>query len=164
MPRQWADVVFNAVDGWTDCGAYTARFPCHEPSGLAPECMLTAWLVDHGIPRSAFGAGTELRELGIVRNYWKRQPSLVYCNLHRLSECAGLAKSASRDASRGGGAIRTPFGKQEGLRLRHARNEGVARWSVGRAFGRTGDRCKRSQAAPGVACLSREWPTPGPQH
>ena len=112
MPRQWADVVFNAVDGWTDCGAYTARFPCHEPSGLAPECMLTAWLVDHGIPRSAFGAGTELRELGIVRNYWKRQPSLVYCNLHRLSECVGLAKSAIRDASRGGGRSAPPSGNR----------------------------------------------------
>eukprot|EP00964_Phaeocystis_antarctica_P080152 scaffold50038_cov81-Phaeocystis_antarctica.AAC.1 len=66
---------------WADCGAYKSRFPCHESSGLAPECMLNAWLVDHGIPRSAFGEGTEHRELGIVRDYEKRQPGTDICNL-----------------------------------------------------------------------------------
>ncbi len=87
VPQQWVDVVFNAVNGWTDCDAYSSRFPCHEPSGLAPECMLTAWLVDNGIPRSAFGEGTELRELGIVRNYAKYQPGIVYCNLRHPETC-----------------------------------------------------------------------------
>jgi hypothetical protein len=87
VPRRWADVVFNAVDGWTDCAAYRSRFPCHEPSGVAPECMLTAWLVDNGIPRSAFGEHTELRELGIVGQYVKRQPRMVYCNLRHPETC-----------------------------------------------------------------------------
>ena len=105
VPRQWADVVFNAVDGWADCGAYKSRFPCHESSGLAPECMLTAWLVDHGIPRSAFGEGAELRELGIVRDYEKRQPKeTTICHLgpgyrYGFSECAARAKHASRDVA-----------------------------------------------------------------
>ena len=122
VPRQWADVVFNAVDGWTDCSAYKSRFPCHEPSGLAPECMLTAWLVDHGIPRSAFGEGTELKsELSIVRDYRRRQPGMFYCkNLRRLSECAGRMKNASRIGSEkvgGKGAISTGVGKQRRWRL-----------------------------------------------
>ena len=129
VPRRWADVVFNAVDGWADCGAYKSRFPCHDPSGLAPECMLTAWLVDHGIPRSAFGDGTELRELGIVRNYGKRttQETLL-CNglckregadcsmkARRLCERAARAESASRYGSkkgRGTRAISTGVRKQ----------------------------------------------------
>ena len=121
MPRQWADVVFNAVDGWADCGAYKTRFPCHEPSGLAPECMLTAWLVDHGIPRFAFGEGTQLRELGIVRDYKKRQPGTLLCHLapRRLSECAARAKNASRSKKgRGKEAIfSTGVGKQRLKRL-----------------------------------------------
>ena len=104
VPRQWADVVFNAVDGWMDCGAYKSRFPCHDPSGLAPECMLTAWLVDHGIPRSAFGEGTELRELGIVRDYRRKQPETFYCNLHRLSECKDSPKMRAAMVQRSEGA------------------------------------------------------------
>lgn len=87
VPRRWTNIVFNAVDGWTDCSAYRALFPCHEPSGVAPECMLTAWLVDNGIPRSAFGKDTELRELGVVRIYSKTQAGLVYCNLRHPETC-----------------------------------------------------------------------------
>ena len=87
VPRRWVNVAFNAVNGWTDCSAYRSLFPCHEPSGLAPECMLTAWLVDNGIPRSAFGKDTELRELGVVRNYVKVQPGMVYCNLRHPETC-----------------------------------------------------------------------------
>lgn len=87
VPRQWVDVVFNVVNGWKDCASYRSRFPCHEPSGLAPECLLTAWLVDNGIPRSAFGEGTELREIGIVQDYVKYQPGIVYCNLRRPEKC-----------------------------------------------------------------------------
>ena len=95
VPRQWVDVVFNAVNGWMDCAAYRSRFPCHEPSGLAPECMLTGWLVDNGIPRGAFGADTELRELGIVRNYVKNQPGMVYCNLRHPERCSAQPVSRS---------------------------------------------------------------------
>jgi len=87
VPRRWANVVFSAVNGWKNCDAYRSRFPCHEPSGLAPECMLTAWLVDNGIPRSAFGKDTELRELGIVKSYGKTQPGMVYCNLRHPETC-----------------------------------------------------------------------------
>jgi hypothetical protein len=65
VPRHYAQIVFNVVDGWADCHSYVSRFPCHDRTGLAPECLLTAWLVDHGIPRAAFGEGTELLELGL---------------------------------------------------------------------------------------------------
>tara|TARA_X000001036_G_scaffold276878_1_gene257170 strand:+ start:2365 stop:3045 length:681 start_codon:yes stop_codon:yes gene_type:complete len=87
VPRRWVHIVFNAVNGWTDCAAYRSLFPCHEPSGMAPECLLTAWLVDNGIARGAFGKDTELRELGIVRNYLKVQPEMVYCNLRHPEKC-----------------------------------------------------------------------------
>ena len=77
VPRRWADVVFNAVDGWGDCHAYRARFPCHAPEGLMPECLLSTWLVDHGVPRSAFGEGTELQALGVVRGLQVRHADSV---------------------------------------------------------------------------------------
>lgn len=68
VPRRWASIAFSAAAGWSDCGAYRSRYPCHMPT-LSPECLLTAWLVDHGIPRRAFGSGTELAELGVVRGW-----------------------------------------------------------------------------------------------
>lgn len=60
VPRKWSDTVFSAVNGWSICRSMDDNIPCHHDNltvhgheghihGTASQCMLTAWLMDHGI-------------------------------------------------------------------------------------------------------------------
>ena len=61
VPRKWTDIVFSAVNSWSVCRSDEDKIPCHHANltvpktaeghnlGSASQCLLTGWLMDHGI-------------------------------------------------------------------------------------------------------------------